>query len=44
MRSDGRLHIEEELLAEAMAAPGFWRKGSRITAAIREAIEAERRA
>ena len=43
VRSDGRLHTEEELLAEAMAALGFRRKGSRITAAIRAAIEAERR-
>ena len=44
VRADGRLHTEAELLDKVMSALGFKRKGSRITAAIREAIEAERRA
>ncbi|MCY4616523.1 MAG: AAA domain-containing protein [Chloroflexi bacterium] len=42
VKSDGRLHTEEELLDEVLAALRFQRRGPRITPAIRAAIEAER--
>ena len=42
--SDGRLHTEDELLADVMTALGFKRRGSRIEGAIRQAIAVERKA
>ena len=42
VKSDGRLHTEEELLEEVLSALLFQRRGPRITPAVRAAIMAER--
>lgn len=42
VKSDGRLHTEEQLLDEVLSALLFQRRGPRITPAIRAAIAAER--
>ena len=42
VKSDGRLHTEEQLRDEVLSALRFQRRGPRITPAIRAAIEAER--
>lgn len=43
LRSDGRMRTDDELLDEMIPELGFRRRGSRIEAAIRAAILAERR-
>jgi very-short-patch-repair endonuclease len=43
IRADGRLRTDDELLEEAIAVLGFARRGSRIEAALRSAIQRTRR-
>ena len=42
LESDGRLRTEDELLSEAMQELGFKRRGTKIVAALRQAIAAAR--